>query len=147
MSKPSGKLLLIDTTFKEWQFYFMFTRTELEIKTVPELRLLCQRYRLKPTGNSGYKDSYVVSLMAFPALALNQLQQHRGLKRLSFEDYQALSAILDKMDRPTDEQSALIKLSLEGRYYESPKAWEQQKLLNLYKAKLKLEEILDLLGD
>jgi hypothetical protein len=125
----------------------MFTRSELEIKTIPELKDLCRRYGIKPTGNAGYKTSYVTSLMAFPAIALNQLQQGRGIKRVSFEDFQALGVILDKFDSPTDEQSALIKLSLEGRYYESPKAWEQQKLLNLYKAKQKLEEILDLLGE
>ncbi|WP_375501687.1 hypothetical protein [uncultured Nostoc sp.] len=125
----------------------MFTRSELEIKTIKELRNLCQRYGLKPTGNSGYKTSYVTTLMAFPAIALNQLQQHRGLRRLSFEAYQNLASALDQMDTPTDEQAALIKLTMEGRFYESPKAWEQQKLLNLYRAKIKLEEVIDLLGE
>ncbi|MFN6484549.1 MULTISPECIES: hypothetical protein [unclassified Nostoc] len=125
----------------------MFTRSELEIKTIAELRDMCRKYGVKPTGNAGYKTSYITTLMAFPAIALNQLQQRRGLRRLSFEMYQNLAVALDQMDSPTDEQSALIKLSLEGRFYESPKAWEQQRLVNLYRAKLKLEEVIDLLGE
>lgn len=33
----------------------MFTRSELEIKTIPELRDLCRRYGIKPTGSAAYK--------------------------------------------------------------------------------------------
>ena len=51
----------------------MFTRAELEIKTISELRDLCRRYGIKPTGNAGYKVSYITSLIAFPAIALNQV--------------------------------------------------------------------------
>ncbi|BAZ29234.1 hypothetical protein NIES4074_16730 [Cylindrospermum sp. NIES-4074] len=50
----------------------MFTRSELEIKTIPELRDWCRRYGIKPTGNPGYKTSHILSLMAFPPLALQQ---------------------------------------------------------------------------
>ncbi|MEH2059239.1 MAG: SAP domain-containing protein [Nostoc sp.] len=39
----------------------MFTRVELEIKTTAELRDLCRRYGLKPTGNGGYKTSWIVT--------------------------------------------------------------------------------------
>ncbi|MBH8578046.1 hypothetical protein I8752_34910 [Nostocaceae cyanobacterium CENA369] len=125
----------------------MFTRSELEIKTIPELRDLCRRYGLRPTGNAGYKVSWITSLMAFPAIALNQLQEGRGLKRLPFEDFQNIGAALDRMGTPTDEQSALIKISLEGRRMKSPERWEQESLLNLYKAKLLLEQVMDLLGE
>ncbi|MEH1969955.1 MULTISPECIES: hypothetical protein [unclassified Nostoc] len=52
----------------------MFTRSELEIKTIKELRDLCRRYGIKPTGNAGYKNSYIVTLMAFPLLALQQMK-------------------------------------------------------------------------
>jgi hypothetical protein len=62
----------------------MFTRSELEIKTIAELKDLCRRYGIKPTGNAGYKVSYITSLMAFPAIALHQMNQGRGLKRLTF---------------------------------------------------------------
>jgi hypothetical protein len=44
----------------------MFTRSELEIKTIAELKDLCRRYGIKATGNAGYKVSYITSLMAFP---------------------------------------------------------------------------------
>jgi hypothetical protein len=46
----------------------MFTRSELEIKTIEELGNLCRRYGIKPTGNIGYKLSHITALMAFPVL-------------------------------------------------------------------------------
>jgi len=125
----------------------MFTRSELEIKTIAQLRDLCRRYGLKPTGNAGYKTSWITSLMAFPAIALTQLQEGKGLRQLSFEVYQDITIALDQMNSPTDEQAALIKLTMEGKRYQAPQRWEQEKLLNLYKAKLKLEEVIELLGE
>ncbi len=125
----------------------MFTRSELEIKTIAELRDLCRRYGIKPTGNAGYKVSYITSLMAFPAIALSQLEKGIGLRKLSFEAFQNLGSALDEMNSPTDEQAALIKLTMEGRHYKAPQRWEQEKLINLYKAKQKLEEVMSLLGD
>jgi hypothetical protein len=100
----------------------MFTRSELEIKTINELRDLCRRYGIKPTGNAGYKTSYITitSLIAFPAIALHQLQKSIGLRRLSFEGFQNIGAALDQMNSPTDEQAALIKLTLEGKRFSSP---------------------------
>ncbi|WP_138504174.1 hypothetical protein [Nostoc sp. PA-18-2419] len=125
----------------------MFTRSELEIKTIAELRLLCERYGLRPTGKSVQKVSYITSLIAFAAIALNQLQQGKGLRRLSFGSFQSIGAALDEMNSPTVEQAALIKASLEGKYLSAPSRWEQEKLLNLYKAKLLLEQVMDLLAD
>ncbi|MCC5609862.1 hypothetical protein LC612_24555 [Nostoc sp. CHAB 5834] len=125
----------------------MFTRSELEIKTIAQLRDLCRRYGLKPTGNAGYKTSWITSLMAFPAIALTQSQEGKGLRRLSFEAYQNIAVALDQMNSPTDEQAALIKLTMEGKRYQAPQRWEQEKLLKLYKAKLKLEEAVELLGE
>jgi hypothetical protein len=125
----------------------MFTRSELESKTIQELKDLCRRYGLKPTGNAGYKTSYVTSLIAFPAIALRQLQEGTGLRKLNFEAFQNIGAALDQMNYPTDEQAALIKLTLEERRLCAPLSWEQQKLFNLYKAKQKLEEVICLLGE
>ncbi|MEH1783210.1 MAG: hypothetical protein V7K67_11390 [Nostoc sp.] len=125
----------------------MFTRSELEIKTIAELRDLCRRYGIKPTGNTGYKTSYVTSLIAFPAIALSQLEKGMGLRRLSFEAYQNIAQALDEMNSPTDEQAALIKLTMEGKRYQAPERWEQERLINLYKAKLKLEQVMELLGE
>ncbi|MFN6513990.1 MAG: hypothetical protein RMY29_005760 [Nostoc sp. CreGUA01] len=125
----------------------MFTRSELEIKTIAELRLLCDRYGLRPTGKSVQKVSYITSLMAFGAIALNQLQEGKGLRRLSFGSFQCIGAALDEMNSPTAEQAALIKASLEGKHLSAPSRWEQEKLLNLYKAKLLLEQVMDLLAD
>ncbi|MEH2058653.1 MAG: hypothetical protein V7K97_21370 [Nostoc sp.] len=125
----------------------MFTRSELEIKTIAELRDLCRRYGIKPTGNAGYKVSYITSLMAFPAIALHQLQEGKGLRKLTFEAYQNIAQALDEMNSPTDEQAALIKLTMEGKRYQAPERWEQERLINLYKAKQKLEEVVSLLSD
>ncbi|MEH2053944.1 hypothetical protein [Nostoc sp.] len=85
--------------------------------------------------------------MTFPAIALTQLQEGKGLRQLSFEVYQDITIALDQMNSPTDEQAALIKLTMEGKRYQAPQRWEQEKLLNLYKAKLKLEEVIELLGE
>ncbi|MBD2439882.1 hypothetical protein [Nostoc sp. FACHB-110] len=98
----------------------MFTRTELELQTVPQLKTLCLRYGLRPTGNPGYKDSYIVTLMAFPLLAINQMEENRGLRRPSFGSYQNLGQALDEMNEPTPEQAALIRISFEGRRIEYP---------------------------
>ncbi|MDF5738585.1 MULTISPECIES: hypothetical protein [unclassified Nostoc] len=51
------------------------------------------------------------------------------------------------MNSPTAEQAALIKASLEGKYLSAPSSWEQEKLLNVYKAKLLLEQVINLLAD
>jgi len=67
------------SNFKNGHYYFMFTRSELEIKTIKELRDLCRKYGIKPTGNAGYKTSYIVTLMAFPLLALQQMKQGKGV--------------------------------------------------------------------
>ncbi|RCJ26787.1 hypothetical protein A6770_26150 [Nostoc minutum NIES-26] len=124
----------------------MFTRSELEIKTIQELSQLCQRYGVRPTGNRGYKTSYITTLMAFPILALQQFQDARGLRKPSFASFQNISTALDEMDSPTDEQIALIRISLEGRRMAYPDRYDQEKLLNVYKAKLHLEEVLSLLN-
>ncbi|AFY34272.1 hypothetical protein [Calothrix sp. PCC 7507] len=124
----------------------MFTRSELEIKTIEELRNLCRRYGVKPIGNIGYKISYITSLMAFPVLALRQMKESRGLKTPSFGSVKEMGIALDEMGTPTNEQVALIRISLEGRRMGYPDRYEQEKLLSLYKAKLLLEEIIGLLN-
>lgn len=118
----------------------MFTRSQLEIKTIRELRDLCRRYGIKPTGNPGYKTSYITSLMAFPQLALHQMQEGRGLKPPSFATFQCIGAAIDEMSSPTDEQIALIRITLEGKKMSYPDRFEQEKLLNLYKAKMLVEQ-------
>ncbi|WP_414562740.1 MULTISPECIES: hypothetical protein [unclassified Anabaena] len=123
----------------------MFTRTELELLSVPQLKMLCNRYGLKPTGNPGYKTSYITTLMAFPVLAIHQLEEGKGLKSPSFGSLQEIGTTLDEMGSPTPEQSALIRISFEGRRMEIPARYDQEKLLALYKAKNHLEEVISLL--
>ena len=127
------------------QFYSMFTRSELEVMTLQELRILCQRYGLPPTGNARYKVSYITTLMAFPALALQQFQQGRGLKHPSFSSFQNISMALEEMNSPTDEQIALIRISLEGRRMKIPDRYQQERFLNTYKAKLALQQAFEFL--
>lgn len=124
----------------------MFTRSELEAMTRQELRVLCQRYGIRPTGNPGYKVSYITSLMAFPLIAIHQTQEGRGLKNPSFTTFQCLGSAIDEMSTPTDEQIALIRISLEGRRMSYPDRYEQEKLLNLHKAKMLIEEAFHLLN-
>ncbi|TVP60874.1 MAG: hypothetical protein EA343_15955 [Nodularia sp. (in: Bacteria)] len=124
----------------------MFTRSELEIKTIPELRNLCRRYGLKPTGNPGYKTSYITSLMVFPAIALSQFQQGRGLRSPDFANFQVLGRMIDEMNTPTNEQAALMRITLEGRRMAYPDRYTQEQLLNLHKAKMLLEQAFSLLS-
>ncbi|MBW4612558.1 MAG: hypothetical protein KME21_04635 [Desmonostoc vinosum HA7617-LM4] len=124
----------------------MFTRSELEVLTTAQLKILCARYGIKPTGNPGYKTSHIVSLMAFPQLALQQMRQDNGLKILGFTVIQTLTGIVDEINSPTDEQAALIRISLEGRRMNYPDRYDQEKLLALYAAKVKLEQVIELLG-
>ncbi|MDZ7959196.1 MAG: hypothetical protein RMY34_15170 [Aulosira sp. DedQUE10] len=124
----------------------MFSRTELEVLTIPQLRILCQRYGVRPTSTGATKASYITSLMAFPAIALNQMEWGRGLKMLSFGNLQNLGVALDEMNSPTDEQVALIRVSFEGRRMEYPQRYGQEKLLAIYRAKLLLEEVITLLS-
>lgn len=125
----------------------MFTRSELEIKTLKELRDLCHRYGIRPTGNPGYKVSYITSLMAFTVLALHQMAEGRGLKAPSFKSFQHIAAAVHEMSSPTNEQIALIRITLEGKRVSYPDRYEQQKLLNLHKAKMMLEQAVTLLSE
>lgn len=121
----------------------MFTRSQLEIKTLNELRDLCRKYGIKPTGNPGYKISYI---MTFPELAIKQIREARGLKRPSWNKFEAIGECLDEMGKPTDEQSALIKMTMEGRRMAYPSRFDQEMLLSIYKAKLHLEQAIDVLN-
>ena len=124
----------------------MFTRSELEIKTIQELSQLCQRYGIKPSGSRAYKTSYITSLMAFPAIAISQFKQGRGLRALDFADFQAIGRMIEVMETPTDEQAALIKITLEGRRMAYPDRYEQERLLALHQAKMLLERAFALLS-
>ncbi|QSJ19650.1 hypothetical protein JYQ62_13585 [Nostoc sp. UHCC 0702] len=52
----------------------VFSRSELELLTIPELRQMLHRYGLKPTGNAALKPGYITTLMVFPELALQQFE-------------------------------------------------------------------------
>ncbi|MEH2409504.1 hypothetical protein [Nostoc sp.] len=124
----------------------MFTRSQLEIKTVPELRDLCRRYGIKPTGNPGYKISYITSLLVFPQIALQQLRQGKGLKSPGLSVIQFFEGVIYEMNSPTDEQAALIKITMEGKRMNYPDRYDQENLLNLHKAKIHLEMAIGLLS-
>ncbi|MFN6476615.1 hypothetical protein [Nostoc sp. DedQUE07] len=124
----------------------MFTRSELEIKTVPELQDLCRRYGIRPTGSAAYKPSYITSLIAFPILAIQQMEVGRGLKSPSLASIQVFSSAIDEMGTPTNEQIALIRITLEGRRMSYPDRFEQERLLNLHLAKMRLEQVIALVS-
>lgn len=124
----------------------VFSRQELELLTIPELRMMLLRYGLKPTGSSALKPAYITSLMVFPELALQQFEQDRGLTRPTFDQLQIMGEILDQMGTPTPEQSALLRVTFEGRRIDRPRCYDQERFLNLYKAKNHLSEVINLLG-
>jgi hypothetical protein len=124
----------------------MFTRSELEIKTLSELKGLCKQYGLKPLGNPGYKSAWIDSLMSFSTIAIRQMKEHEGLKVLSFKSHQELASAFEQMGEPTDCQSALIRATMQGKKLSYPCRYQQETLLNLYKAKMHLETALDLLN-
>ncbi|MEH2457253.1 hypothetical protein [Nostoc sp.] len=62
---------------------------------------------MKPTENGGYKTSWIVTLMAFPQIALAQSRQGRALKPPGFSVIQFLEGVVDEMNSPTDEQAVL----------------------------------------
>ncbi|MEH2151192.1 hypothetical protein [Nostoc sp.] len=53
---------------------------------------------------------------------------------------------MDEINSPTDEQAALIRITLEGRKMNYPDRYDQENLLNLHKAKMSLEQAIDLLN-
>jgi hypothetical protein len=124
----------------------LFTRTELELLTVSQLKVLCQRYGLRPLASGAYKDNYIGILMAFPALAIQQMADGTGLCLPSFDVLQTFGTALDQMGIPTEHQAALIKATLEGKMMLPPMRWEQEKLINRYHAKHNIEQAITLLG-
>ncbi|MEH2337711.1 MAG: hypothetical protein V7K49_21855 [Nostoc sp.] len=50
------------------------------------------------------------------------------------------------MNSPTDEQAALIKITMEGKRMNYPERHDQKNLLNLHKAKIHLEMAIGLLS-
>ncbi|BAY37219.1 hypothetical protein NIES2111_15560 [Nostoc sp. NIES-2111] len=124
----------------------VFSRQELELLTIPELKTMLLRYGLKVTGTGGQKAGYITTLMAFPALAIKQLEENRGLKRPTLSQLEQIGVILDEMGDLTPEQSALIRVSYEGKKLGYPDRHQQERLLNLYKVKNHLVEVIELLG-
>ncbi|MBD2611519.1 hypothetical protein H6G94_09580 [Nostoc punctiforme FACHB-252] len=124
----------------------MFTRSELEIKTVPELRDMCRKYGIRPTGSAAYKGSYITSLLSFPIIAIGQMESERGLRLPSLAAIQVIGSAIDEMNSPTAEQAALIRISMEGRRMGYPDRYKQEELLGRYMAKMKLEEVMSLLA-
>ena len=84
--------------------------------------------------------------MAFPLLALQQMKQGKGLKFPNFDAIQIINSAIEEMNSPTDEQAALIRITLEGRKMSYPDRYDQENLLNLYKAKMSFEQAIDLLS-
>ncbi|WP_392530710.1 hypothetical protein [Nostoc sp. C117] len=64
----------------------------------------------------------------------------------SFITFEYIGAAIDEMSSPTDEQIALIRMTLEGRRMIYPDRFEQEKLLNLHKAKMHIEQAFAMLS-
>ncbi|MDZ7961046.1 MAG: hypothetical protein RMY34_24725 [Aulosira sp. DedQUE10] len=112
----------------------MFTRSELEIKTISELRNLCRRYGIKPIGRGITKANCVTPLLAFGEIAVRQMLDGRGLKKPRWELIEAIAEAIEQMGEPTPEQSAVLRAKLEGRRMSYPSRYDQEKLFALYRA-------------
>ncbi|RCJ32953.1 hypothetical protein A6769_26315 [Nostoc punctiforme NIES-2108] len=125
----------------------MFTRTELEVKSLRALRDLCLiQYGIQAIGNSADKASYINALLTFPVIACKQVSENKGLKSPMLSQVEALEATLEAMGTPTPEQSALLKVTMEGRKLEYPARYSQEKLFGLYRVKWHLDTALEILG-
>ncbi|MDZ7991896.1 MAG: hypothetical protein RM022_004660 [Nostoc sp. EfeVER01] len=121
----------------------MFTRTELEVKSLRALRDLCLiQYGIQAIRNPADKASYINALLTFPVVACKQVAENKGLKSPIFSKVEALEA----MGTPTPEQSALLKVTMEGRKLEYPARYSQEKLFGLYRVKWYLDTALEILG-
>lgn len=126
-------------------FHFMFTRSELELQSIPELRNLCRRYGLNIIGASG-KAGYIALLQSFGQIALQQLKAGKGLKLPNLACMETLGTVLTEIGEPTDQQISLIRISLEGTRMSYPDRFDQEKLLAIYKARIEIERAIDLLN-
>jgi len=125
----------------------MFTRIELETKSLLELVALCNRYGLKAHDDPNLRSSWATVLLSFSNIALSQMQQGVGLKHPGREGIESLIVAYDAFGLPTREQSALIKVSVEERrIMPLPYRTEQQKMLALYQAKVNLDKAISLLS-
>ena len=125
----------------------MFNRSELEALTLQQLRALCWRYSVKPTGNSGYKSNYIVALLALPEIALSQFSQGKGIRQPTYGQVLDLGEMLDTMGELTNEQMALIRFSQDKKWLDSPdKRYKQEEIYRLYRIKLLLTEVFSLLN-
>jgi hypothetical protein len=125
----------------------MFTRIELETKSLLELVALCNRYGLKAYSDPNLRSSWATVLLSFSNIALSQMQQGVGLKHPGRDAIESLIIAYDAFGLPTREQSALIKVSVEDRrIMPLPYRTEQQRILALYQAKLNLDKAISLLG-
>ena len=125
----------------------MFTRIELETKSLLELVALCNRYGLKAHDDANLRSSWATVLLSFSNIALSQMQQGVGLKHPGREGIESLIVAYDAFGLPTREQSALIKVSVEERrIMPLPYRTEQQRMLALYQAKVNLDKAISLLS-
>ncbi|MBN3926744.1 hypothetical protein [Nostoc sp. NMS4] len=72
----------------------MFTRTELEVKSLRALRDLCLiQYGIQAIGNPADKASYINALLTFPVVACKQVSENKGLKSPIFSQVETLEAM------------------------------------------------------
>lgn len=123
----------------------MFTRSELESKSRLELTILAGKYGIKPVGNPGYKNSWIVAILANTELACNQYEQGQGVKAPKFTLWDCIHQLVDEIGEPTDEQIALIKMMAEGKTPENKHHWKAERILTLWKIRRLLQRVENLI--
>lgn len=131
---------------KDEHYHFMFTREELNLESLENLRELCiTHYGLRPLGNPATKEAYINALLTFPAVACTQTIKNTGLRMPHIAHVQNLRALVEGMNRPSPEQSALVKATMEGFKLPYPARYTQERLHALTKVKWYLDEAIKLL--
>lgn len=129
-------------------FHFMvFSSFDLDLLNLEQLKELAQHYGLAPIGNPGFRQSWLNALNSFDTIALRQFEQGKGIKRPNSRTIDTLIDAIAAMGSPTDEQRALISVTVEQRYRlaDDLGEYKQDCLLKLYLAQNKIKEAIAIL--
>ena len=91
------------------------------------------------------KPQFTFSFRCFPQV-IKHIAFSTCLIADSLNAIEIISFAIEEMNSPTDEQAALIGITLEDRKMIYPDRYDQENLLNLHKAKMSLEQAVDLLS-
>jgi hypothetical protein len=125
---------------------YMMTREQLELLNLEELQRLGHSYGIQPLGSYGKREAWISMLLYFPIKAIDQMRDGVGLRSPGKSFYDLLKQASDLLGSPTDTQMALIRASVKGeKIGEVDLDFYQVKLLELYRVKIAIHQVMDTL--